>query len=233
MIDEFIGSKIETAEGSILTVTGRTNRKQGSQWFYELTCSVCSNDSVMYPDPFESTKDRLKRGCPCGCAISKKISRYQWMVRVDRESAAKGYEFVGIRGEFNGNMSRVILNCHEHGSFEIRIANLLERRRPRGCPSCATRGFKSSVDAWVYLLHSVDGSICKVGISNNVDSRLGDLRRATPFQFIKKAEIKTSGKNARALERSCHERFMSAELSGFDGCTEWLMRDEEIDKMFS
>lgn len=231
MNDEFIGCKIPTGRGSVLTVIRKTSRKIGSQWFYELECSACSRDPVLYPI-ITSTKDRLKRTIPCGCSPSTKFSEYQWTVRLDRACKDRGYEFVGIRGEFSGNMSRAVIACQAHGRFEIRVSNFLEKRRPRGCPACAIRGFKSNMDACVYLLHSTDGSLCKVGISNNLESRVGDLRRATPFDFAYNSSVITSGRHARSMEKMCHDKFMSAGLSGFDGASEWLIRNEGIDELF-
>lgn len=111
--------------------------------------------------------------------------------------------------------SKVRIRCREHGYF-MQSPNSHFRS---GCPNCATFGFRDGVQGYIYVLLSDDRKYMKIGISNNPDERISQLKRHTPFGF----EIISvyEHPNPRAEEQRLHSLHESANFKGFDGCTEW------------
>lgn len=107
---DFIGTKFETPKGGVLTVTGVVG-KHGSSAVFSLECSICSEDSKLWPaKSIKSTKGHLVRGgVSCGCAVSPRWSEGQTKIRVKRECEERGYEFRGWVGEFKGNTTKLSL----------------------------------------------------------------------------------------------------------------------------
>ncbi|MNR19483.1 hypothetical protein D3C85_1362770 [compost metagenome] len=73
----------------------------------------------------------------------------------------------------------------------------------------------------------------KVGITNNPKIRFMALRSDTPFVFSVVGFLKMAGHEVAKKEKTIHEKYMSAQLSGFNGCTEWLRYDDEIVSIFA
>lgn len=148
-----------------------------------------------------------------------------YLERVMRALDGSQYKFVSWSDDFIGAKSKVLLSCDNHGEFSVYYGNLLVGA---GCPKCAGYGFQSSYSGFVYILESLDKSSIKVGISNKPDQRMRQLANATPFEFSVLGMFEMDGALAMSIESDCHNRFMSAGLSGFDGCTEWMRYDPSI-----
>lgn len=104
------------------------------------------------------------------------------------------------------------------------------------CSGRADHGFKrTEKKAYVYFLESVSAGAIKIGVTHNKYERIKKLIKNTPFQFDVIKIVKTSGINAAKMESHFHKKFKNAGFSGFDGCTEWVMKTpllmEEIEKV--
>lgn len=145
--------------------------------------------------------------------------------RVSKKLESNNYSFVSWDGDFCGTSSRIIGLCQEHGDFCIGYNGVIKGSR---CQSCAKYGFRSCENGFIYALESTDRSLIKVGVSNKIDQRMQQLRKATPIEFEISMAISMHGRKALDIERECHMKFSSAELTGFDGATEWLRYDPDI-----
>ena len=182
-----------------------------------------------YFDVLVTNYRKEKANCPkCRYIKTSRSCKKREPVYIERILSAldgRSDKFLSWDGEFSGAKSKLILDCAEHGAFSVHYGNLLNGA---GCPKCAGYGFQSSDSGFVYLLESMDKSAIKVGISNKPDQRIRQLRNATPFEFSVLDMFEMNGVKALSVESDCHSEFMSAGLSGFDGCTEWMRHDPAI-----
>lgn len=120
----------------------------------------------------------------------------------------------------------VVIICRNHGIFMQAPSNHLNGQ---GCPDCAEYGFKRTTKkAYVYFLESVSLGVVKIGVTHNKIERIKRLIKNTPFQFDVIKIIKTTGFNAAEIESHFHRKFKKSGLSGFDGCTEWVVRTPDL-----
>lgn len=68
----------------------------------------------------------------------------------------------------------------------------------------------------------------KVGITNNIKSRMRTLSSTTPFSFnIIEFILFDNGSDAVNEEKRLHGILTSANLTGFHGSTEWFIFDDK------
>lgn len=114
--DDFIGRTFPTPAGGVLTVVGiSTSSRVDGHKKYLCECSICSKDTELFPDLFESVKRGLtgsksrKPRVICGCTKFK-WNEKQHRILVAREADRRGYVFNGWCGIFNGAKTK--LNLH-------------------------------------------------------------------------------------------------------------------------
>ena len=164
------------------------------------------------------------RGCPkCGRESSSNALTLDTEDFIQRARIVHGCKYDYSSVEYINTKSKVKIRCFEHGYF-LQTAN--DHVNGNGCPSCAKNGFDSGKDGFVYFLIGDHG--IKVGITNNLQRRLRELKSSTPFEFNLIHKIKTIGEKAQIIEKYYHRKYESAGLSGFDGATEWLKYSPEL-----
>lgn len=148
---------------------------------------------------------------------------------MDRCSSIHGDTYDYSLSVYAGSDKWLKIICRQHGIFEKTPDNHCHKTKPQGCPKCIEYfGYRDSLPGYLYLMASNCGSLMKIGISNNPKRRHAQLQRSTPFPIKKVSQIRFDiGRDARMAERSAHRLFSSAELSGFDGCSEWFHWDDE------
>lgn len=114
----------------------------------------------------------------------------------------------------------VVIICPLHGEFNQQPQHHLNGS---GCPSCGKYGYREDSPGFMYVLESLDGTVVKVGITNNFEQRLQQLKRSTPFRFRTRRVFEMPGPSGRPLEKYIHNLNQSAGFSGFSGATEWLL----------
>lgn len=140
-----------------------------------------------------------------------------------------GYTFEGWCDSYRNALSTFNCRCGKHGIWKVGFSAFKHGTR---CPSCAKTGFNPDKPAWLYCLISED-NLLKVGITNNIKTRISQLRTYTPFSFEVLEKFKNvDGHLIRELERQMHLQFESANLKGFQGCTEWLKWNPKIPLWF-
>lgn len=144
---------------------------------------------------------------------------------IKRSTIKHGDKYDYSKVEYVDKHSRLEIVCQEHGLF---IQEAGEHMRGAGYPSCSLSGFKRKDDGTLYILRSNCGLYFKAGISNNVNKRLSKLRNTTPFDFEPIAKINHNGEVVFGLEKAFHSNFESAQMKGFDGCTEWFKWESSV-----
>ena len=118
---------------------------------------------------------------------------------------------------------KVTITCPKHGDFE---QNGIHHLAGAGCPKCAVKGFNPGKPAFVYfLLDTETHSRVKIGVSNVPDKRLAILKRETPFTLERIELFETIPEITLQIESFCHSQLDSANLTDFDGATEWFKFD--------
>jgi hypothetical protein len=156
-----------------------------------------------------------KSGCP-SCAKNKP--------RTFEEFIAKARAIHGERYEYDycdrpNNSVRVMIHCAEHGEFlQTAGAHMVGK----GCPGCASKGLDMIAPCKLYILKGV--GVFKVGVTADIDRRVAQLTKATPFEFelFSVREFDT-GRAAWDTEQTLLKAYASAEFRGFDGATEWCL----------
>lgn len=164
-----------------------------------------------------------RTGCP-ECYGNKKITQQNAEERINE---IKNVKFIRWSGEYKNSYSKATVMCEVDGAeWNVRASTIMNGLS--GCPRCAKGGFDRSKVGTLYALRSDCGSYVKVGISNKPLIRYKQLRIATPFDFSVIEEVVCDGSKIADLERNFHKRYKSANLNGFQGCTEWLVCTDEL-----
>lgn len=161
-------------------------------------------------------------GCP-KCAGNYKYSAAD---RVRQLDALPGKSFVCWVSGYRNKNSKALMRCDNGHEWQAAVDYLVNEGT--GCPSCAKSGYDKSKPGTMYAIMNVDGGHIKIGISNNYERRLAELRSATPFEFSTVALVHGAGHEIRDLEKMFHAEFESSGFIGFDGATEWLKFDTGI-----
>ena len=195
------------------------------------SCLSCNGE-------FSSRLDNLinrKTSCPScqRAAASSKCSKTK-MKKIDMVindvACAIGdeIELIGVVGEVKGTRTVMRFRCEDH-SIEFDISANHVVCHGQRCPLCNLGGFNMAAAGFLYAIKSDCGRYVKVGITNSPKDRFSQLKRSTPFSFNIEHIVRFDvGRDARRKEKKIHDKFKSADFTGFDGATEWLEFDEEI-----
>lgn len=176
---------------------------------------------------FSISAAMLLSGFGCPYCSGKKINTASFIEKA-RLVHGSFYEYTEV--QCSSVSKKVKILCPDHGEFMQCAASHL---RGNKCPSCAKYGFKRTEPANIYCLKSEDGAFMKVGITADMKTRMYHLSLSTPFRFSLVCSKRMSGHDAHDNEQTIHSKFMSAGLSGFQGCTEWMRSDDEIVSLIS
>ena len=178
-----------------------------------ITCPV-HGDFEQYPSDHTSGN---------GCARCGGTGRLTAEEFIEKARAVHGSRYGYERAVYARAVDKVTITCPVHGDFgQIPNSHL----SGHGCPKCTTGGFNPDKQAYLYfLLDTETHSRVKIGISNVPDTRLRDLKNRTPFTLERIDLFETPPTATLQLESFCHSQLESANLTGFDGATEWFKFD--------
>lgn len=171
----------------------------------------------------QTPNEHLRSGGCDKCGIeSQRLTTAEF---INKSIIKHGDKYDYSKVKYVDKYTKVEITCREHGSF---FQDARQHYRGDGCPSCSLSGFKRKDDGTLYILRSNCGLYFKAGISNNVNKRLNKLRNTTPFDFEPIVKINHNGEVVFGLEKAFHSSFESAQMKGFDGCTEWFKWDGSV-----
>lgn len=176
---------------------------------------------------WEACPESLKSGYGCPECNDTKLSHDTQV-----EAIAKVSPTIKVVEQILNNYTPVLCECEIcHHKWKASPSNL---KKGTGCPECAERGFKQrSRDSYLYLLvDDIDTpTVIKIGVTVSLKSRLGNIKRHTPFPVhVLKVFTFESGCATFELEQLAHTVFAgrNCHFEGFDGCTEWFWYSHEI-----
>ena len=158
-------------------------------------------------------------GCPlCAGNLVKTGEQFiEEAIRVHR--GRYSYE----RSVYCGTNIKTTITCKKHGHFEQTPSCHLQGK---GCHLCSPGGFNPDKQAYLYILLDTEThSRVKIGISNQPDKRLSQLKNNTPFTLERIDLFETPPEITLLTEKFCHSQLESCDLQGFDGATEWFKFD--------
>lgn len=211
---------------------GTKFKRVGLTSFWEVHCPKCKDDEYA-KSGIESVWIAIGSSISLGRVQCRCSERHCWTKEeYKKRIELSGISFVEWIEPYVGNFhaDRFISRCEAHGDRDVSVAGALNGR---GCPGCAETGFDPCKDGYLYCLKSEDGSLAKIGITHDTSDRFQRLRRYTPFAFTVEAVVGMKGHEAARLEKEILSGFMSAELRGFDGATEWVRHDDSISSYFA
>ena len=170
---------------------------------------------------------RNESGCP-SCRREKRFgTRIPEHERIGQINSIPNITFLRWGDCYIGSKSKAYYRCSKCGhQWKAGIMNLIGHGT--GCPSCARYGYNKGKAGFLYFLRSECGGHIKVGITNNTEQRYKQLKKSTPFCFSVVEVISGDGSLIYDLERYFHEKYQPSGFTGFSGCTEWLVFDEQI-----
>jgi hypothetical protein len=134
--------------------------------------------------------------------------------------------------EYQGYRSDVKVICREHGVFSVNAGNHL---KGQNCPKCKITNI-ASIDVEAITLYCLtsdhDGGVMKIGITTDLNKRIRDLKRSTPFLFTSEWSIEIEKYTAIASERMFHSLMDMKGYNNFDGASEWGSIDWCLIKIF-
>ncbi|QZI89360.1 hypothetical protein SIPHO063v1_p0002 [Vibrio phage PS10B.1] len=171
---------------------------------------------------FEQTPGHHLKGKGClKCAESRRRLTTEDFINKARTVHGSRYDYV--RSAYTRGSDKIIITCPEHGDF---LQEPHSHLKGKGCINCSVTGFNSDKQAYLYILLDVETySRVKIGVSTVPDKRLSQLKRDTPFTLERIDLFETPPWITMQIEKFCHSQLDSANLSGFDGATEWFKFD--------
>lgn len=184
---------------------------------------ICKTHGAFWQIPNSHLRGR---GCP-NCGVKRGAEKIaltlEKFITKSEEIHQHRYDYSLVN--YTNNRTKVKISCHNHGEF---LQTPDSHLAGQGCPSCRKTGFNIDGTAFVYFIISEDRDSIKIGITGNVEKRLDQLKRVTPFSFSTLKIIKDSAINCKNIESQYHVRFQSSGKKGFNGCTEWLKYSKEL-----
>lgn len=214
----------ELCEGTIYSFVRWSAPYVGNRTPVVMKCSVHGEWTMYLPDLFRNVR--------CAeCKGVKNLTEKEVLFRINAACSGKNFRFTKWETSYKNARSRAIFECLEHGQWVTGYQNVT--KSGSGCPGCSKNGFDVNSAGFLYCFLSEDGEFFKIGITNNLERRIVELKRTTPFCFELIHSIRNeSGLLIRSLEKSFHSYFESANLTGFNGATEWLKWNQEIPLWF-
>ena len=154
-------------------------------------------------------------------------------------AAQPSAEFLRFDGDGPITRQRVVRKCGVcHTEWASLVANVLTHGS--GCPVCAKREnararafakIDPRAPGFLYRIDSACGKFSKIGFTQNLLKRLGDVECRVPFALGKRMHVIKEGSPFHVfdLEKALILSVESAGFSGFEGATEWLL-SEDLDK---
>ncbi|QZI89577.1 hypothetical protein SIPHO076v1_p0044 [Vibrio phage PS34B.1] len=198
----------------------------GDRYGYERAVYVRNSDKITITCPVHGDFPQIPsghlsgRGCGRCTTLARTLTTEEF---VEKARLTHDGKYNYDRAVYVTNKKKLIITCHEHGDFEQTPKDHLQGR---GCPNCALHGFNPDKPAYLYILLDTEThSRVKIGISNQHDQRLSQLKNRTPFTLERIDLFETPPTETLQLESFCHSQLESANLTGFDGATEWFKFD--------
>ena len=153
---DFIGSSFETDKGGVVTVTGVAGKDKFGCAYFNVNCSLCSEDKELYDEgSFITTKHTFNRGIiPCACSLYLH-NKNQLLIIIQRLLVNTGSEFVSWGSKTKSNGKSFTLKCKEGHITKKTLGNLRQGKICKECGYKSTGDFhRTPLSHWVGVLKS-------------------------------------------------------------------------------
>lgn len=192
-------------------------------------CIICPEHGEFWQRPNGHLNGQ---GCP-HCSIEQVAEQHRYNTKefIKHSREVHGCKFNYDLVAYFSSESKVSIICNKHGLFWQTPGNHINNRA--GCPRCSKTGLNPDAPAFLYVLtdNLLTPTILKIGVTNNLNKRLSQLKYSTPFKIFKLISYSMiTGRDAYHLEQKIHRVFKNknAGLSGFSGATEWFNYSPDI-----
>ena len=131
------------------------------------------------------------------------------------------YDFSKL--EYKRSSQKIIIVCRAHGAFLIRPSEFLSGR---GCARCTKNPHDRSKKTFVYIFTDDEDQKTKIGVSCNLESRILELKRKTPFKFSLFETFEFDNFDEAFAFEQCVHKILKENLCEFEetfqGHTEWF-----------
>ena len=131
------------------------------------------------------------------------------------------YDFSKL--DYKRNNQKVIIICKDHGEFLISPSNFLTGS---GCARCTKNPHDRSRTTFVYIFTDDEDKRSKIGVSCNLESRILNLKRKTPFKFSLFETFEFDNFDEAFAVEQCVHKILKENLCEFEetfqGHTEWF-----------
>ena len=166
------------------------------------------------------------RGC-AKCAIEKRAnhntsSTKKFLIEVKVRGLDKQqYDFSKLEYKRSSQKAKIV--CKVHGEFLITPNHFLDGH---GCAKCTKNPHDRSKATFVYILTDSEDQKSKIGVSCNLESRILELKRKTPFKFSLFETFEFDNFDEAFVFEQCIHKILKENLckfeENFQGHTEWF-----------
>lgn len=138
-----IGESFPSKKGGVLTIIGVSDEKVGRSTKHLVVCSLCSEDTELFPEPFRILYKKLSNGQnPCACTTYR-YNEEQVKLLIKRKCKDLGHTFLGFKDGFRSSHETVPLIRCDHGTVEYYSCHQYINYIENGCEKCSD--FKNSL----------------------------------------------------------------------------------------
>lgn len=203
----------------------RSRNVHGAKYCYDKAIYTNNSDKIIITCPehgdFQQRPAGHLKGAGCAkCSGNPRLTTEEF---IEKARATHGARYIYNNVTYVSGHNKVAITCQVHGIF---LQTPASHSQGIGCPKCTVTGFNPDKQAYIYVLLDTETySRVKIGISNVPDQRLAQLKRRTPFSIERIDLFETPSELTLQIEKFCHSQMDSANLTGFDGVTEWFKFD--------
>ena len=166
------------------------------------------------------------RGC-AKCAYERlstiKTSTTEGFLREVKVRGLNNPNYCFSKFKYKHSHKKEIIVCLAHGDFLISPNNFL---KGHGCAKCAKSVHDRSKATSVYILTDDEDQKSKIGVSCNLESRILELKRKTPFKFSLFETFEFDNFDEAFAFEQCVHKILKENLCEFEetfqGHTEWF-----------
>lgn len=159
------------------------------------TSFVCANNHVSLKTPNDVMNGKKCQKC---------YEQTFWSKEKINDILQNTGRKIQLVGKYNNYITKTKFQCDLGHVWEASVSNILRKKNPTGCPSCAGYGFDINKPAFGYVILFED--FIKYGITNDLDNRLLSHSRSGSFELISKIEFGI-GKDALLWEKKIKKLF--------------------------
>lgn len=172
---------------------------------------------------WEAYPSNLLRGHGCLKCAGKALKTTKEFIEEARQTHGTRYSYE--KTEYTGADNKLIVTCKVHGDF---LQPAKKHSSGQGCPECAGKVF-----GVLYLLKLSD-NVYKIGITNNLNKRLGEIKLGLPSQYSLELVDSWDIEDTMKVEQGLLKKYTNKPefIKDFSGYTELrVLTEQEVEEI--